>query len=60
MLPEIAHMQYDFDYYGSMDSLNETLSTFERAKKDDLINEKLPPSLDQVERDNKEKLSKKK
>ncbi|CAL9732044.1 serine/threonine-protein phosphatase 2B catalytic subunit A1 [Monosporozyma unispora] len=33
------------------DSLNETLSTFERARKDDLINEKLPPSLDQVERD---------
>lgn len=35
------------------DSLNETLSTFERAKKEDLINEKLPPSLDQVERDQK-------
>ena len=31
------------------DSLNETLSTFERARKEDLINEKLPPSLDQVE-----------
>ena len=29
MLPEIAHMQYDFDYYGSMDSLNETLTNGE-------------------------------
>ncbi|CAL9737926.1 serine/threonine-protein phosphatase 2B catalytic subunit A1 [Monosporozyma servazzii] len=35
------------------DSLNETLSTFERARKEDLINEKLPPALDQVERDQK-------
>lgn len=33
-----------------IDSLNEALSTFERAKKEDLINEKLPPSLDQVEK----------
>lgn len=33
------------------DSLNETLSTFERARKEDLINEKLPPSLDQVGKD---------
>lgn len=33
------------------EGLNETLSTFERARKQDLINEKLPPSLDQVRKD---------
>ena len=31
--------------------LNETLSTFEMARKQDLINERLPPSLDQVKRE---------
>lgn len=36
------------------ESLNETLSAFERAKKLDRINEKLPPSLDKVEQDQKE------
>lgn len=33
------------------EGLNETLTTFERARKQDLINEKLPPSLDQVRKD---------
>lgn len=32
------------------EGLNETLSTFERARKEDLINEKLPPSLDEVQK----------
>lgn len=36
--------------------LNETLSTFERARKNDLVNEKLPPTLDKVkEKVNNEK-----
>lgn len=30
------------------DGLNETLSTFERARKQDLVNERMPPSLDQT------------
>lgn len=34
--------------------LNETLSTFERARKQDLINEKLPPSLDEVKKKKQE------
>lgn len=33
--------------------LDEALSTFERARKHDLINEKLPPSLDELKKENK-------
>lgn len=33
------------------EGLNETLSTFEKARKEDLINEKLPPSLSEVEQE---------
>lgn len=33
------------------EGLNETLSTFERARKQDLINEKLPPSLEEVKKE---------
>ncbi|CAI4047172.1 calcineurin catalytic subunit A SKDI_12G4600 [Saccharomyces kudriavzevii IFO 1802] len=33
------------------EGLNETLSTFEKARKEDLINEKLPPSLSDVEQE---------
>lgn len=33
------------------EGLSETLSTFERARKQDLVNEKMPPSLDQVKRE---------
>ncbi|KAL3233530.1 Serine/threonine-protein phosphatase 2B catalytic subunit A1 [Nakaseomyces bracarensis] len=36
------------------EGLNETLSTFERARKQDLINEKLPPSLDEVKKEKHE------
>lgn len=37
------------------DSLNETLSVFERAERVYWINENLPPSLGQMERENKKK-----
>ena len=37
------------------ESLNETLQVYERAERVDLINENLPPSLGQVERENKKK-----
>ncbi|CAI1608051.1 hypothetical protein SEUBUCD646_0L04710 [Saccharomyces eubayanus] len=33
------------------EGLDETLSTFQKARKEDLINEKLPPSLSEVERE---------
>ncbi|CCF59829.1 hypothetical protein KAFR_0I00480 [Kazachstania africana CBS 2517] len=36
------------------EGLNETLSTFERARKQDLSNEKLPPSLEEMEREKKQ------
>ncbi|CAI4049152.1 hypothetical protein SUVZ_13G0850 [Saccharomyces uvarum] len=36
-----------------IEGLDEALSTFERARKHDLINEKLPPSLDEVKNENK-------
>lgn len=33
------------------EGLDETLSTFEKARKEDRINEKLPPSLSEVEQE---------